>query len=133
MLRSLDLENFMLRKPVKVKADANLMEAVDLILQHRISGLCVVDDSDKLVGVLSEMDCLQAILSSTYNESGVGNVGEYMTSDDLFVSPLNCDVLDVAQDMLKHRLRRMPVVANDKLVGQITCRQLLKAVKNFSR
>ena len=46
MLRSLNLEDFMLPHPVKVQASANIMEAVDLILHHKISGVCVVDDAD---------------------------------------------------------------------------------------
>jgi CBS domain-containing protein len=133
MLRSLDLEDFMLPKPIKVKANANVMEAVDLILQHRISGVCVVDDAGKLVGMLSETDCLRAILGATYNESGLGPVSEYMTKEGLVVTTTSCDVVDVAQRMLKLKLRRMPVVDNGQLVGQITCRQILLAVKNYSR
>ena len=43
----------------------------------------------------------------------------------------NEDIVDVAQDMLLKNKRRRPVVENGKLIGQITCRQLLSAVKKF--
>jgi len=42
-------------------------------------------------------------------------------------------VVDVADDMLKKGHRRRPVVDNGKLVGQITCRQLLRVVRDFDK
>jgi CBS domain-containing protein len=122
----------MLTHPVRVKADANLFEAIELITDHKISGLCVVDDNDMLVGILSELDCMRAILSTTYNEGGVGRVSEYMTRDNLVLANANDNIVELAQDMLRQKHRRRPVVEDGKLVGQVTCRQLLIAVKNFN-
>lgn len=121
----------MLTNPVRVNAGANLFEAIELITDHKISGLCVVDDNNRLVGILSELDCLRAILSTTYNEGGIGRVGEYMTRDKLILANANDNIVELAQDMLKQKHRRRPVVEDGKLVGQVTCRQLLIAVKNF--
>ena len=122
----------MLTNPVRVNADANLFEAIELITDHKISGLCVVDDNNRLVGILSELDCMRAILSTTYNEGGVGRVSEYMTRDNLVLANANDNIVELAQDMLRQKHRRRPVVENGKLVGQVTCRQLLIAVKNFN-
>jgi CBS domain-containing protein len=123
----------MVAKPVRIKPNANLLEAVELITRHKISGLCVVDDDDRLVGILSELDCLGGILDATYNEAGVGAVSEYMTSENLVVAGIRDNIVELSQDMLKHKHRRRPVVDDGKLVGQVTCRQLLIAVKNFSK
>ena len=131
MLHSVNLRDYMLLHPVKVKADANMLEAMQVIIDNKISGLCVVDDADNLVGILSELDCLRAVLSSTYNKTSVGKVHEYMASDNLVVAHPDEDIVDVAQDMLTKNKRRRPVVENGKLIGQITCRQLLTAVKKF--
>jgi CBS domain-containing protein len=84
-----------------------------------------------LVGVISELDCLKAVRGAIYNDSGIGVVGDYMASDNLVVSHPNEDIVDVAQDMLLKNKRRRPVVENGKLIGQITCRQLLSAVMKF--
>jgi CBS domain-containing protein len=131
MLGSVEVKDYMQHNPVKVNATADIFEAIALILEHKISGLCVMDDGDKLVGVLSELDCLRAILSAAYNkQSNVGTVQEYMTRD-VVAADANGDILTVASDMLKNKHRRRPVVENGKLVGQITCRQLLRAVKDF--
>ena len=63
MLRSVELKDYMLTHPVTVRAEATMGEAIRLIIDNKISGLCVVDDSGRLVGILSELDCLRAMLS----------------------------------------------------------------------
>ncbi|MFV0278567.1 MAG: CBS domain-containing protein [Parahaliea sp.] len=131
MLKSVNLRDYMLTNPVKVKATDNILEAMRVIIDNKISGVCVVDDQNNLVGILSEMDCLRAALSAIYNEGAVGNVGEYMASDNLVVAHPNEDIVNVAKDMLEKNKRRRPVVEGGKLVGQITCRQLLNAVRKF--
>ncbi|MEP5567136.1 MAG: CBS domain-containing protein [Halioglobus sp.] len=131
MLQSVNIRDYILPNPVKVKADANVLEAMQIIIDNKISGLCVVDDSDNLVGILSELDCLRAVLGATYNSTGVGPVRDFMASDNLVVAHPDEDIVDIAQDMLAKNKRRRPVVENGKLIGQITCRQLLTAVKNF--
>lgn len=133
MLKTVGLRDYMLSNPVKVNENDNLMDAMQTIIDNKISGVCVVNASGKLVGILSELDCLDAVLGATYNESGIGKVREYMTNDELIVAHLNEAIVDVAQDMLKRNHRRRPVLDGGKLVGQITVRQLLKAVKDFKR
>ncbi len=132
MLRSVELKDYMLTHPVSVNVDSDMGEAIRLIIDNKISGLCVVDDHTHLVGILSELDCLRAMLSASYNEGGIGMVREYMASDNLVVANPHEDITNVAQDMLRKNKRRRPVVEDGKLVGQITCRQLLTAVKNFA-
>ncbi len=133
MLNSVNLRDYMLPHPAKVKSGANVMEAMQVIIDNKISGLCVVDEADNLVGILSELDCLRAVLSATYNKTTIGKVDQYMTSDNLVVAHPNEDIIDVAQDMLKNKHRRRPVVENGKLIGQITCRQVMRAVQNFHK
>ncbi len=132
MLDSVNLRDYMLPHPAKVKADASVMEAMHVILDNKISGLCVVDEADNLVGILSELDCLRAVLGATYNKTGAGQVRDYMAADNLVVAHPDEDIVNVAQDMLANNKRRRPVVENGKLVGQITCRQLLRAMRQFS-
>ena len=131
MLQSVNLRDYMLPNPVKVRADDNVLDAMQVIIDNKISGVCVVDDEANLVGILSELDCLRAVLGAIYNNSGIGNVREHMATDNLVVAHPNEDIVDVAQDMLLKNKRRRPVVEDGKLIGQITCRQLLNAVKKF--
>lgn len=133
MKNSVEVRQYMLDKPVKVKADDTIYEAAQKILTNKISGVCVVDDDNTLVGMLSELDCLRAIINNVYNDGdpGAARVSEFMTKE-VEVNHPHDDILNVAESMLDHKHRRRPVVADGKLVGQLTCRQILKAIKDFS-
>lgn len=133
MLQSVNLRDYIITNPVKVKPDDNVLEAMRSIIDNKISGVCVVDADDNLVGILSEMDCLRAVLGASYNNTGIGSVAEHMTRDNLLVAHPDENILDVAQDMLRKGNRRRPVLENGRLLGQITCRQLLRAVNKFQK
>ena len=132
MLRSVELKDYMLHNPVIMRPDDDVYDAIHQILVFKVSGVCVVGDNDQLLGVLSELDCMRAILSAVYNEAPVGKVKDFMTTEVISVK-LHDNIVDVARDMLEHKHRRRPVIQDDgKLIGQVTCRQLLRAVKEFS-
>ena len=133
MLKSVKVRDHMLKKPVLVHPDTDLFEAMHLILVNKISGVTVVDNRHRPVGILSELDCLGGILSGTYHqeEIGVHKVEDYMSSP---VESVTADenIIEVAQSMLDHKRRRRPVVdAEGILIGQVTCRQLLRAIKEM--
>ena len=131
MLQSVNLRDYMLPNPVKVSPEDNILDAMKVIIDNKISGVCVVDADANLVGILSEMDCLRAVLGAIYNNNNIGVVRDHMASDNLVVANPNEDIVSVAEDMLRKNKRRRPVVENGKLIGQITCRQLLSAVMKF--
>ena len=131
MLKSVEIRDYMNLNPVKVLANDNLFKAIEIILDNKVSGACVVDEEGQLLGIISELDCLRAIVSATYNKSGeVGNVSDHMNTNVITCS-LQDNIVDVANNMLADRHRRRPVVSDGKLVGQITCRQLLRVVNAF--
>lgn len=132
MFQSTRVRDHMLLKPVLVTPDTDLFEAIHLILVNKISGVTVIDEHRRPVGVLSELDCLKAILTGTYYQMVGGRVSEYMTRGPIDTISPDQDILSVAQSMLDHKRRRRPVVGeNGTLVGQVTCRQLLKALKEM--
>ena len=132
MYTSIEVKDHMLTKPVCVAGNAPLADAVDLILRHKVSGLCVVDEDQRLLGVLSELDCLKGFMAATYNRSSVGVVSDYMTRE-VDVVHTHDNLINIANEMLQKGQRRRPVLENGRLVGQITCRQMLGVVNEFSR
>ncbi|PLW68421.1 CBS domain-containing protein [Pseudohalioglobus lutimaris] len=121
----------MLINPAKVRPNDGILEAMQVIIDNKVSGVCVVDERENLVGILSELDCLRATVGSFYNDTELGMVADHMASDNLVVAHPEEDIIDVAQDMLAKNKRRRPVVENGVLIGQVTCRQLLKAIRQF--
>lgn len=131
MLKSVKLRDYMIRHPVKVRPQDSLLDAMQVIIDNKVSGVCVVDDRENLVGILSELDCLRAAMTSFYNDTELDRVADHMASDNLVVAHPEEDIIDVAQDMLAKNKRRRPVVEDGALIGQVTCRQLLKAISQF--
>jgi len=127
------ISDFMVENPVSVRPDMDVYQASQEILANQVSGATVVDENGKLVGMLSELDCLQAIVNSVYNGADPGGalVGDIMTAD-VEVNDPDEGILAVATSMLDHKHRRRPIVKDGALLGQLTCRQILKAVTDYA-
>lgn len=133
--KSAKVRDHMLRRPVLVKPDDDLFHAIHQILAYKISGVTVIDESRHPVGMLSELDALQAILHREYHQEDVGTilVRDHMT-ENVDCIGVNEDIIGVAQSMLDRRQRRRPVLDDHGIVvGQVTCRQLLKGIQDMSR
>mgnify|MGYP000043440919 FL=1 len=130
MFKSVDVLDYVTAKPVTVKADTNIFNLIHELIVHKVTGATVVDDDDNIIGVISEVDCLRAILNGSYYGEVNGTVAEFMSPDVESVSP-EADILAVAQCMLDKKRRRIPIVENGKFVGQLSIRSILKAIKEF--
>ncbi len=128
-----NISEFMIENPVCVNPAMNVYEAAHEILTNQVSGVTVIDENGKLVGMLSELDCLQAIVTGVYNGADPGGalVSDIMTAE-VEVNDPEDEILAVAKSMLDHKHRRRPVVKDGVLQGQLTCRQILKAVTDFA-
>ena len=124
----------MRRKPLTINLDANLVEAIEIIVEYKLTGLTVTDDAGRAVGILSELDCIETILTGIYNDGDP----EHALVRDAMVTELNVcrpgdSIVEVAQDMLKSRQRRRPVIDDDRLVGQVSSSNILWALMEHSR
>ncbi|MEQ8302999.1 MAG: CBS domain-containing protein [Cyclobacteriaceae bacterium] len=117
---------------ITFRPDQTIEEAIEIIIDKRISGAPVLDESGKLVGMLSEKDCLRIIVDQAYHNLPIDSkrVSDYMTADVKTVPP-DSDVVSAANQFLHSPIRRMPVVENGVLKGQISRRDILRAAKNF--
>ncbi len=119
-------------KPTTVNQAISVSEAAQVIMNNKLSGVAVVNDAGELVGMLSELDCLGSIVDAAYNGDvpGAAKVANIMTKDVQTNQP-NEDIITVAASMLRDKHRRRPIVEDGKLVGQLTCRLILGAIKDF--
>ncbi|MGH1461511.1 MAG: CBS domain-containing protein [Neptuniibacter sp.] len=133
MLRSVKAQDYMCKDLITFTPETELFEAINKLLDHRITGAPVLDKSGALVGLLSEADCLKAILTLTYHEEEMGGyVGNYMTPEVHTVNH-DADIIKVAEEFITNKRRRLPVVKNGKLIGQISRRDVLRAVEQFAQ
>ena len=119
----------MVRKLVTLRPDMPVSEATLLLLKYKISGAPVVDPDGKLLGLLSEFDCLRALTSSEYNldaHNDLVAVSDLMTESIHTIAP-ELDLFAIAHEFVTLRLRRLPVVARGELLGQVSRRDVLQA------
>ena len=141
----------MTREVVSVAPDASVMEAVRLMLQHKVSGLPVIDAAGRLQGVVTEGDFLRRVetgterkrsrlvefllgpgrLATDYVQSAGRKVGEVMTPDVHTV--VEDDPLEkVVHLMERHRVKRVPVVRGARVVGIVTRANLMRALASLA-
>ncbi len=119
---------------INTTKDTPILEAIDLMLQHWISGLPVVDANHSVVGIITEKDLLK-LYGKT---SEVKNI----TVNDIMTKEVVCfketDSLDdVCECLMKNDFRRVPVLSDGKLVGVISrpdiTRGILQQIKEESK
>ena len=126
-LKSALVRDYMAGRLVTFKRDMDVLDALQELVQNRIAGAPVVDDQGELVGMLSELDCLKIALNAGYYGDSGGPVSDYMTPDVETVDA-EMNIIDLAQKFLQYGYRRFPVLRNNRLVGQIRRRDVLRAL-----
>ena len=111
---------------VTLSPETDVLEAIDLLLEHHISGAPVVDDQGRLLGVLTELDCIRRLAEAASNGIPAQTVGLCMSRDVATVRE-STDLLTISDLFRNSRVRRLPLLRGDRLVGQITRRDLLQA------
>lgn len=104
-------------------ADMSVAQAVAVLAEKRIGALPVLD-GEKIAGIFSERDvlhCIQAHGAAAMDKP----VGEVMTADVISVDR-NKSAIGALSLMTKRRIRHLPVVENDKLVGFVSIGDLVK-------
>lgn len=107
--------------------ETDLLEAIDYLIEKHVTGAPVVDAEGRLVGMLTEFDCLRLLALGHQADVAVGTVGAFMTKDPITLTP-NTDIYYASGIFLSHTFRRLPIVENGQLVGAITRYDLLRAL-----
>ncbi len=129
--RSCIVRDYMTAHPVIFKPEMDVLNAVHELVKHRIAGAPVVNDHGEVVGMLSEFDCLKVALDSGYYGDAGGPVSEYMSTS---VESVDADmsIVDLAAKFLSSKYRRFPVMTENRLIGQISRRDVLRALETIS-
>ena len=127
MLHSIKAKDYMTASLVTLSPDTPVMEAIKLFLDNGISGAPVLDKLGHIAGLLSEKDCMAVATKQGYYGEAGGPVSDFMVTN---VETVDADtsVLDIAKMFMEKPYKRYPVVDDNRLVGQISRRDVLKAI-----
>ena len=127
MLRSVFVKDHMSKNVVTLAPEVEILQAAHELIEKDISGAPVLDKHGRLVGVLSERDCMQVVMQGGYHGTPVGLVKDFMSGNPQWVSPEQ-SILTLADLFINGRFHRYPVVDNGRLVGVISRRDVMKAL-----
>ena len=127
------VSDYMTTKLITFEPDQSILEVMEAFAKHHISGGPVVDDAGFLVGIVSEADCLKQISESRYfNQPILDKRVENYMSKDVETIPHDMSIFDAAERFLKNNRRRLPVLKNDIMVGQISRKDIVIAALKLS-
>lgn len=127
MLRSIRVRDYMATRLFTLAPTTEILHAVHLLVENDISGAPVIDEYGKLVGMLTEHDFMRIALEASYYEDYGGRVEEYMSKDVSTIDP-DESIVALARRFINSSYRRYPVVENDRLIGQISRRDVMRAL-----
>lgn len=130
--KSMQVADYMAKKLITFRPDQPMGEVIATLLKYKISGAPVINEANELIGVISEGDCLKQIIKGRYDNMPfmTGYVREHMATNVVTISP-ETNIFDAAKMFLDRRLRRFPVTHEGKLIGQISQKDIMRAVKGI--
>lgn len=131
-IKSCLVKDYMTRTLVTFKPDTDVLDAVHDLVTKRIAGAPVLDDSGNLLGMLSELDCMKVALNAGYHGNWGGPVRDFM-SEGVKTVDADMSIVDLAQEFITSRYRRFPVMQGTRLVGQISRRDVLRALEFIAK
>jgi CBS domain-containing protein len=116
---------------VTLHPDTEILRAVHTLLKNDIAAAPVVDENENLVGILTERDCMRVVLNAGYYSEYGGQVSEFMSKDVETIAAEE-SIVDAAKLFFGERFHRYPVIENGRLVGQISRRDVMRALGKLS-
>ena len=130
MLRSVLVKDHMTKNPVTLAPEMEIRQAAHLLIKKDVSGAPVLDKHGRLVGVLTERDCMRVAMQVDYHGEPGGLVAEFMSENPQWVGPEQ-SILTLADLFLNGRFHRYPVVDNGRLVGVIARWDVMRALASY--
>ena len=127
-MHSVKIQDYMSNKVITFKPEDSIISALRELVKQGHSGGPVIDNEGKLVGIISEIDCLKEALMDGYFQQVGDRVADHMTKD-VDVVKQDDDIIKCADYFYKGR-RRLPVLDDGKLVGIITRKDFARALIN---
>ncbi|HML02669.1 MAG TPA: CBS domain-containing protein [Candidatus Bathyarchaeia archaeon] len=120
---SLEAQDIMVDKVITARKDASLDQAVQLMNEHEI-GCLVIVENDKPIGIITERDLLKRCLARSKELRGL-KVSDVMSQPLVVVSP-KTEIEEAAKVMCEKKIKKLPIVEEGRLRGLITLTDILR-------
>lgn len=114
------------RTPYSVRETMNLLEAAEYMSSRKIGGVCVLDEQDRLMGMLTERDLLNRVVVPQRDASALQVKDALSALVDLAVIETNDTPHEALERMERTGRRHLPVVEGQRWVGMLSMRDLLR-------
>ena len=114
--RAVGVKDYMATSLVSFTPGIDVLRAIHLLIENRISGAPVLDEHGNLLGMLPERDWVKVALNAGYYGEVGGPVREYMTSDAHTIDA-EISIVELPQLFIDKPFRRYPVVDDTRLIG----------------
>ena len=117
--------DIMTARLVTLDAEMDVFHGIEVLVKNNISGAPVIDHSGRLLGVFSEKSCMKVLVDAAYEGLPTNQIGKFMDTDPVTIRP-DTQLLTIAQIFLTTPRRRLPVIEDDRLVGQVSRRDVIR-------
>lgn len=132
MLPTMTARDCMSRKVNSLRPDDDVLAAVRVLVENRISGAPVIDNIGNLLGILTEKDCMAIALSAGYHGESGGKVRDFMSTEVMTVDA-DTPVIEIAEHFANRNFRRLPVLESGRVVGVVSRRDVLWLLEQRSK
>lgn len=119
-----EIRTIMSTDVVSVSRHAPIEEVIELLVDRDITGIPVVNEDGTLAGIVTEKDILSLLSDLRY---ACGTVEQYMTRD-VVAFDIDDDFIAICECLMKNHFRRVPILADGKLVGIVSRRDIIKYI-----
>jgi predicted transcriptional regulator len=122
------VEDYMTKKLLTFTPEQSILEVMESFAKNHISGGPVMDNNGFLVGIISEADCMKEISESRYfNQPILDRSVERFMTKKVETIPHDMSIFDAARVFHKNNRRRLPVLKDGLMVGQISRKDIVVA------
>jgi len=107
---------------ITAKKNMVLTDIIALLLRWHISALPIVDDEEKIVGIVSEID----LVNLAFDGNAADAIAEEVMVTNIVSFSPNTELADLVQSFSKRHLRRVPIIDKGKVVGIVNRRDILR-------
>ena len=123
-------KDIMSREVTTVHEYANVIDVIKILVERNVTGLPVVDDAERLLGMVTEKDILMMLL---YDPKVKGKTATDLMTTEIVHFDEDENLMTIFESLVQRNFRRVPILSDGRLVGIISRRDIIKFLSQKTR